>query len=307
MQATQQYGTAIELPPWVQSRLVDSQLETHPCRAGFVRTACSSECSLISVAVIDACRLPSLAFQRATVQAYRELVARLPSMTARCPIRLWNFLPKIRTDCGDGMDRYMVFNAGRYAAYSELLNRADDFTQSVATATGIGYAGADLVIHALSSNRPGRHVENPRQRPAYRYTNRFGPMPPCFARGTIVRIGGMDQLLIGGTASVLGEDSVHIDDVSEQVSESFRNIAALIRAASTGGCSAKNPTDDVSLSWLAKLASLRVYVVQNGDMELVQRAVRDHVGHLQDVEFVSAELCRPDLLVEIEGTAVLRQ
>ena len=29
------------------------------------------------------------------------------------------------------------------------------------------------------------------------------------------------------------------------------------------------------------------------------------LGHLADVEYVRADLCRPDLLVEMEGTALL--
>ena len=131
----------------------------------------------------------------------------------------------------------MVFNAGRYAAYHNWFNGRAEFEASMATATGVGYQGTDLVVHVLASDRRGTPVENPRQVQAYRYSSRYGPMPPCFARATIVRPNGTgaSALLIGGTSSVRGEASMHVGDVSAQTRETLGNIAHLIVAGSRGG------------------------------------------------------------------------
>src|SRR5439155_23835599 len=78
--------------------------------------------------------------------------------------------------------------------------------------------------------RPGVAVNNPRQVAPYHYSQRFGPLPPCFARATrLAHPPGL--LLVGGTASVRGEDSVHADDLGNQMGESLLNLAALIGAA----------------------------------------------------------------------------
>ena len=131
------------------------------------------------------------------------------------------------------LNRYMVFNAGRFSAYLEWYGETASFEQTVATATGIGHASDDLVVHVLAGRMRGLHVENPRQRQAYCYTPRHGPLPPCFARATVAYgEKGMEPLiLVGGTASVRGEDSVHHDDVGAQVEETLDNIEAVLEAA----------------------------------------------------------------------------
>ena len=37
------------------------------------------------------------------------------------------------------------------------------------------------VIHCLAADRPGAAVNNPRQVAPYHYSQRFGPLPPCFS------------------------------------------------------------------------------------------------------------------------------
>ena len=148
----------------------------------------------------------------------------------------------------------MVFNAGRFAAFADwfrapqsrsaaqsapVFDRAR-FHRDIPTATGVGHAGDDLIIHALASALPGRPIENPRQRAAYRYSRKYGPLPPCFARATLVpgTADSQRSLLIGGTASVCGEASVHADDLVAQTAETFRNLDALICAAGGTGVNA---------------------------------------------------------------------
>src|SRR5262249_25234544 len=151
----------------------------------------------------------------------------------RHPIRFWNHVPFITEPADAGRDNYMVFNAGRFRAMTRWLGGDGDanrFDRDVATASATGHWGRDLVIPCVATDAPGVAVTNPRQVAPYHYSQRFGPLPPCFARATkLTDPPGL--LLVGGTASVRGEDSVHTDDLASQVSETFLNLASLTRAA----------------------------------------------------------------------------
>lgn len=251
--------------------------------------------SLVQVRVHHAHRLPDLLLQETTTRAYHMIRAALERGGAHHAVRFWNFIPGIVNDAGGGLDRYMVFNAGRYAAFADWFDAPGrgGLAPHLATATGVGHAGQDLLIYALADQMPGKPVENPRQCAAYMYSETYGPLPPCFARATVVTDGtesGSRQVLIGGTASVRGEDSMHVGDLPAQVDETFENIAALLEEAQCPG--------------LDRLSSLRVYHVDPAERDSLYREVVVRVPHLSSaVEMVHAPLCRRELHVEIEGVA----
>ena len=78
----------------------------------------------------------------------------------------------------------MVFNGGRFAACEHWHGSPNDFDHTLASASGVGVLGRALAIHCLAADDAGEPVENPRQVPAYKYSRRYGPRPPCFARAT---------------------------------------------------------------------------------------------------------------------------
>jgi len=202
----------------------------------------------------------------------------------------------------------MVFNAGRYAAYHDWYHGRAGFEASMATATGVGYRGANLIVHVLAAGQPGTPVENPRQVQAYRYSSRYGPMPPCFARATIMPSDGVNPatLLVGGTSSVCGEASVHVGDVAAQTRETLENIAHLIVAArcARNGAGRMVGTVDVEAE-LRRFDSMRIYYAGEEHLEEILGVLWPRVDHLaaDRVDVVRADICRADLLVEIEGTA----
>jgi chorismate lyase / 3-hydroxybenzoate synthase len=242
--------------------------------------------SVVRATIPEAAKLDDVNFRQAVIAAYREVVATLRRSSARHIARIWNYIPDIHRPCDGGLDRYMVFNAGRFEACQQWLG--ETFERKLPTATGIGHQGRDLIIDALAVNVEGIAIENPRQVSAYQYSPRYGPRPPCFARATMV---GLDRLFVGGTASVLGEESVHETDLMAQINETLANLTGLLKHAAG--------------SRSASYSDLRVYHRALGDRELIGNAVRDWAGEATRIEFMQAEPCRRELLVEIEGVAVI--
>jgi enamine deaminase RidA (YjgF/YER057c/UK114 family) len=184
----------------------------------------------------------------------------------------------------------MAFNQGRYAAYCEGGAR---LAGPIPTASAVGVDGPDMVIECLASPEPGVQVGNPRQINPWCYSRRYGPRPPCFARATIATLGGRKVLLIGGTASIVGEESRHAGPEA-QIAEIVANLAALI---AEGARDHRSPME--------RLADVRIYVVNAGDAEAVECALRAAAGQHLRVEAALARVCRPELLIEVEGLATL--
>ena len=293
-----------DLPQWV-SGLVD--VEGAPWReagAGLsVRAVVNDRFTLASVACREAVRLDEATFHRCTAEAYRLLADELEGGCTGHLVRVWNFIPEILAPLGSLPQRYMVFNAGRFSAYEDWYRGRESFDRQVATASGVGHLGSDFLIHGLASAAAGIPVENPRQTPSYRYSSRYGPLPPCFARATRVRVDPARSpwLLVGGTASVRGEETVFPGDLEAQAEETLCNLAAVVAA----GLGIPAPNDHGSgADLLARYRHLRVYYVHAEHEQEVARLIERPFADAE-VELVRADLCRGDLLIEIEGVAEL--
>jgi chorismate lyase/3-hydroxybenzoate synthase len=260
-----------------------------------VEAVASSALVLLETAVAGARTMDTGALCAGVSSAYAAIGRALAAFD-RKPIRFWNYIPDPGDAMGHGLDRYMVFNAGRRDGYEKWNGASSTSARSLATASGVGIAGADLVVHSLASHAAGTPVENPRQRPAWQYSERYGPVAPCFSRATIAVVNGRRILLIGGTASVVGEDSLHEGDVGAQLGETLRNLEALIDAA----CGGLSPG-----TALSRLIDLRVYVARLEDVSLIRSVLATRCPRSARLELTIARVCRPELLVEIEGLAHL--
>lgn len=248
-----------------------------------------------------------LTFQQRVFEAYQNVFHDLEAILPSHPVRFWAFIPGIHDDLGAGLDRYMAFNAGRYSAFATHFGKPSAFDRSVPTASAVGVAGDEFALYALAAGAPGRPVENPRQVSAYHYSRRFGPMPPCFARATTIEVHGRDTaLIVGGTASIIGEESRHVGDLPQQASETFRNLASVVASAGGGKLSEHAPLDQVR-SLLAAFTDIRVYHPRESDRVVIEPMVKDAFPASCHVELMQAFLCRSELLIEIEGLAMPRR
>jgi len=257
---------------------------------------------LVTERVRNVSDLTPAQFEQQTFEAYVSIAEQLAAGGHRCPVRFWNHVPFITDPADAGRDNYMVFNAGRFRAFSDWYGGPARFERDVATASATGHWNNDLVIHCLATDAAGVAVNNPRQVAPYHYSQRFGPVPPCFARAT--RLSHPDNLLlVGGTASVRGEDSVHVDDLACQCRETNVNLAALVCAAI-----GKRLTPSVKLPrLLSAFRDLRVYYPDRGHAREIESSVGESFPNLRRLEMLHADLCRAELLVEIEGIAGLSE
>lgn len=259
--------------------------------------------SLHSAAFDVPLAMPPSAFQDAVSSAYRQLLAEVDVQHGPRPVRFWSFIPGIHEALGDDLDRYMVFNAGRHAVFAEHFGAVDFARGAIPTASAVGIGGRTLHVHCLAADVVADAIENPRQIPAYRYSRRFGPRPPSFARATrIARADASPLLLVGGTASIRGEDSRNVDDLDRQLDETLLNLAAVVAAAEH----APTPTsDDDVRRCLSRYAGLRAYYLHDAHYDAIAARIAAAVDAACEVELLPATMCRPELLVEIEGVATL--
>jgi len=290
-------------PAWLSSLVEPARLETPMPEPGVaVRINTGDHFTHIHVEVAEAHSLAPDALADHVKRAYLFVADTLRAQK-RHPVRFWNFVPHIHTPSGEGIDRYMVFNSGRFAACEQWHGSAQGFDHALAAASGVGTTGAALAIHCLAADSPGQPVENPRQVPAYKYSQRYGPRPPCFARATRVtrQIDDAWWLLVAGTASIRGEDTAFVGDLEGQTTETFANLDALLDTAET----VHRQAGAEATTRPSRFTSLRVYVVHERDLATVRQMVAARYPDVRDVEYLQADLCRADLLVEIEGVAEL--
>jgi chorismate lyase/3-hydroxybenzoate synthase len=230
-------------------------------------------------------------FEARIQEGYARLLTLVEAEGYAHLLRVWNYFPGIGERQG-ALDRYMVFCRGRHQA---LEAHYGQFTGWLPAASAVGTRHGGIVIYFLAGREPGRHRENPRQMSAYCYPPQYGPKSPSFARATLVRAPTRDCLYISGTASIIGHESRHIGDVAAQTEETLANIGALIDSTAT--------EEDVRFQGLASLTHLKVYVRRPSDLAAIRARLEARLAPSAQCLYLEADICRPELLLEIEAIA----
>ena len=192
-------------------------------------------------------------------------------------LRIWNYVGGINAHDA-GCERYQLFCAGRHDAFVEAGYHHD---VDLPAASAVGMPGRGLIAYFLASREPGMQVENPRQVAAYNYPPQYGVKSPSFSRATIWK----SSMFVSGTSSVVGHATVHAGNVLAQVDETLLNIEAVL--SQTGRT-------------LADVISAKTYVRNPADYD----AIASRLGSLlANNIYVKADICRADLLLEIECVA----
>jgi len=230
--------------------------------------------------------------QSATGQAYREICATLDALGYPHLVRIWNYLPDINRD-SHGLERYREFNRARREALREC-GRAINGNVPAASALGAA-SGSPLVVYFLAARTPPTFIENPRQVSAYHYPHQYGSHAPVFSRATLLRQCDSLMLFISGTASIVGHRSIHVGDIVAQTRETLANIGALLQEA--------NRVEPAAHFSFATLAA-KVYVRRREDLPAIRAELQTVLEPSTRVIYLQADICRQDLLVEIEATGI---
>ncbi len=239
-----------------------------------------------AVAALNDARAP---LQAATETAYQAIFALLDARGYHAVLRFWNYFPAINRE-SHAMERYRQFNIGRQDAF---LAHGRSVVDKVPAACALGSAAGGLHIAFLAARANVIGIENPRQVSAYHYPSQYGPRSPTFARAGLVKLGGRDMLFISGTASIVGHQTLHHGDAAAQTRECLHNIAAIVAEANRRAVDANFRLDALAY---------KVYVRHPEHLATVRRELAQFIGGPVSAVFLQADVCRADLLVEIEAS-----
>jgi len=219
-------------------------------------------------------------------------------------VRTWLYIGDIVGPEGQ-TQRYKELNRARSDYYQNFRFLAKHIpprvTETVYPAsTGIGTDIRDVIMSCIAVTTKREDLvtcplENPLQTSAFDYMACYGPKSPKFSRAMALTAGDCATFFISGTASITESESQHIEDVQGQTNQTLDNIEALISEGNT--CHHGLPGRGATLR---DLALARVYVKRQEDYEKTREVCEERLGELP-VIYAVADVCRPELLVEIEG------
>ena len=221
-------------------------------------------------------------------------------------VRTWIYVNQI-TAGEEGRQRYQELNRARTDFYRDVqfgakasANAAPGVIYPASTGIGTGGKNIAMACMAITSNRPDVFIlplENPQQTAAYGYHAKYSPQSPKFSRAMALVQGHFITTLVSGTASIVDSKTVHVGDVVRQTEQTIDNIERLIAPEnfSRHGLPGGGAT-------LRDIAKLRVYVKHQDDYRACRAVVERRLPRVPCI-YLQADVCRPDLLVEIEAVA----
>jgi chorismate lyase / 3-hydroxybenzoate synthase len=203
--------------------------------------------------------------------------------------RIWNYVPRINA-CESDLENYRLFCRGRSLAFEAGFGSG--FKKILPAGSAVGSTTGPFALGFLCGVARPAHFENSRQVPAFEYPPQYGPRPPSFARATAIADETGRQVFISGTAAINGHQTVAGGDLSGQIDCTLENLKLIAR---TAGASLEGKSD----GWHR---SFKIYLRHAADLSITQaRLERELLGPGDFVQYLQADICRADLLVEIES------
>ena len=221
-------------------------------------------------------------------QAYHSLLNLTAQQGYPHLTRIWNYFPNINQEQGQ-RERYKSFCIGRHRA----CTKSEGFENRLPAATAIGSHSPGFLIYFLASKTPGVQIENPRQVSAFHYPSIYSPKSPSFSRAMVKCWNGQSDLYISGTASVVGHETRHVNDSIGQLQESARNIKQLLQEAQR--------LTDTPAEALQKHTLLKIYLRQAEELAQIDEQINTLFKPETPRIYLQADICRQDLLLEIDG------
>jgi chorismate lyase/3-hydroxybenzoate synthase len=254
---------------------------------GDIRVA---ECDDYAFVVLQREDVPFDRFRDHTYAAYRDLLRMVYQTGHGHLVKIWNYFPDINVGEGNS-EKYRQFSIGRAEAFEE----AAIYDGNMPAGTAVGPSGGGLSIIALVSKHDFLPTENPRQVSAYKYPKQYGPRSPKFSRGGCIATQDHHLFLISGTAAIIGHESRHPYETDLQIAETLENLNSVTSAMSSSFSGAPQLEFDAT-------SMLRVYLRDRKDLDQVAATLLKRLGSIDsNIIFLRADICRRELMVEIDG------
>lgn len=225
-------------------------------------------------------------------------------------VRQWNYIENILSTISSQKSlkqNYQIFNDVRSLYYDSTI-----FQNGYPAATGIGMNTGGIVLEFVAV-KPSKNIytvslKNPQQIDAHKYDSEVlvgEPLKeapkkttPKFERGKLLVTNYFAQIFISGTASILGQKTMHEGNVEAQTYTTIDNIKQLI-----SGESLKDKNIELNLG-LNSFSYIRVYVKNSIDIPKVKKICKNSFINVPAL-YVVSDVCREELLVEIEGMIII--
>lgn len=216
-------------------------------------------------------------------------------------VRQWNYIGNI-VSCRGGKQNYQEFNDARSAYYGKC-----SWGNGYPAATGIGGSFEGIVVGAIAFKRAEQRgvfpIDNPLQVAAHVYSKSVlidddanaVKSTPKFERAKLIESANGACCFVSGTAAIRGEESMDASSARLQTIKTIENIEYLV--------SKENLVRFGCKPYELKSVQLQVFIKHREDYEAVREEVERAYPHLT-VVYSLADVCRSELLVEIEGILI---
>lgn len=218
-------------------------------------------------------------------------------------VRQWNYIGSI-VSCREGKQNYQEFNDARTHYYAKGA-----WKNGYPAATGIGASGDCIIVGGIAFKKRGEGdkgiypIDNPLQVAAHIYSKRVliddaadaMKSTPKFERAKLIETARGACCFVSGTAAIRGEESMDASSARLQTIKTIENIEYLVSKENLArfGC---KPYD-------LKYVALQVFIKSAEDYEEVRAEVEKAYPNVS-VVYSIADVCRRELLVEIEGILI---
>jgi len=217
--------------------------------------------------------------------------------------RQWNYIEDIVGEKYPGLQNYQQLNDARSLFYSKT-----DWKNGYPAATGIGTQSGGIMVEvdaASMENLVRIPIDNALQVAAHAYSNDVlvgkdeSKTTPKFERAKAVirnNDNGTSDVMVyvSGTAAIRGEESLFGVGIEKQTIITLENIEYLISKKTINH-------NNIVLDKDLFVTTFRVYLKNRTEFEKARDIISSRYPRTP-VLFVLSDVCRPELLIEIEGT-----
>lgn len=216
-------------------------------------------------------------------------------------VRQWNYIGNI-VSYRNGKQNYQEFNDARTYYYAKGA-----WGNGYPAATGIGAVGDCIIVGGIAFKKLGAKgvfpIDNPLQIAAHIYSKSVlidsdanaMKSTPKFERAKLIETARGACCFVSGTAAIRGEESMDASSARLQTIKTIENIEYLVSKENLVrfGC---KPYD-------LKYIKLHVFIKNAEDYDEVKRVVEEYYPQIPII-YTIADVCRQELLVEIEGILI---